>query len=489
MAEKASYPQWVLDQKKPGTEVRRIRGFYYLYEAKCVYDKETKRGRKVTGKYLGRITEADGLLSPRAKKPAAVGKIESDKEYGVTALYEALMPEYSDLLKKHFPEDWQTILAMAYCRLVKQSSMKMMDFNFSGSYMSELLPEANLSGDYLTKHIRKIGIKREAIVNFCREFRTLNDNIIFDGTDLLSESSRMSLPKFGKSKPGSYENLINLMFVYSVGAQVPVYYRIMPGDIKDVKSFSLCFKESGIKDATAIIDKGFYSKKNIKMLEDAGMRFIVPLKRSDRGIDYGPVMAGGISGMEGHFAFEGRNIWYYRRTVEGHDMFVYLDTRLREKESDDFLSRVESNLEKKPEKRDESYTEEAYKDKYATFGTLAIITNSGKEPKDVYVDYKSRCNVETMIDTFKNVLDIDHSYMQDEHALEGWMFSNYIALHWYYKIYQLLARTELISRYSPMDIIDFLQETRKIKIDGQWYMKEATAKTAKVLKKMGLDLK
>ncbi|MCH3942016.1 MAG: hypothetical protein LKK16_05825 [Bacteroidales bacterium] len=38
--------------------------------------------------------------------------------------------------------------------------------------------------------------------------------------------------------------------MYSVGAQVPVYYRIMPDDIKDVKSFSLCFKELGIKDAT-----------------------------------------------------------------------------------------------------------------------------------------------------------------------------------------------------------------------------------------------
>lgn len=200
-------------------------------------------------------------------------------------------------------------------------------------------------------------------------------------------------------------------------------------------------------------------------------------------------MAGGISGMEGHFSFEGRNIWYYRRNVDGHDMYVYLDTRLREKESDDFLRRVESNMEKKPENRDESYTEETYRDKYSTFGTLAIITNSAKEPKDMYVDYKSRCNVGTMIDTFKNVLDIDHSYMQDEHALEGWMFSNYIALHWYYKIYQLLARTDLISRYSPMDIIDFLQETRKIKIDGQWHLKEATAKTAKVLRKMGLDLK
>jgi len=93
-----------------------------------------------------------------------------------------------------------------------------------------------------------------------------------------------------------------------------------------------------------------------------------------------------------------------------------------------------------------------------------------------------------MIDTFKNVLDADRSYMQDEHALEGWMFANYIALHWYYKIYQLLVKTDLITKYSPMDVLDFLQEIRKVKIDGVWYQKEATAKTGKILKKLGLNI-
>lgn len=488
MAE-SSYPQWVQNQKRPGTEIRKIRGFYYLYEAKCVYDKEKKCGRKVTGKYLGRITEAEGLVVPRPKKVVgSVGKIESDKEYGVTALYNAVMPEYGELLKTHFPDDWQTILAMAYCRLTRQSSLKMMDYHFSGCYMSEILTGAKLSGDSLTKHIRKIGIKREAIVGFCREFKAQNDNIIFDRTDLLSESGKMSLPKFSKSKQGCYENLINLMFVFSVGTQVPVCYGILPGDIKDVKSFALCFKESGIKDATAIIDKGFYSKKNIEMLEGAGMKFIIPLKRSDKSIDYVPVMAGGISGMEGRFSFEGRNIWYYTRDVDGRKMCVCLDARLREKTSDDFLKGVERNTEKKEADRDALYTEETYREKYTTFGTLAVITNSDKGPKDVYTDYKSRCNVELMIDTFKNLLEVDHSYMRDEHALEGWMSSNYIALHWYYKIYQLLAKTGLISQYFAMDILDFLQEIRKIRIDGNWYLKEATAKTSKVLKKLGSNL-
>jgi len=169
-------------------------------------------------------------------------------------------------------------------------------------------------------------------------------------------------------------------------------------------------------------------------------------------------------------------------------MHVYLDTRLREKESDDFLKRVERNAEKKKADRDALYTEETCRDRYATFGTLAVIINSDKATDDVYTDYKSRCNFELMIDTFKNVLEVDHSYMQDGHALEGWMFSNYIALHWYYKIYQLLARSGLIAQYSAMDIPDFLQEIRKIRIDGQWYLKEATVKTGKVLKKLGLDL-
>ena len=43
---------------------------------------------------------------------------------------------------------------------------------------------------------------------------------------------------------------------------MPVYYRIMPDDIKDVKSFSLCFKESDIKDATA---------KNANVLKKMGL--------------------------------------------------------------------------------------------------------------------------------------------------------------------------------------------------------------------------
>ena len=68
-----AYPEWVEKQRRPGTNISCIRGKYYLYEASSVWDKEKGRARKVTGKYLGRITE-DGLIPPKEKKPDEIGE-------------------------------------------------------------------------------------------------------------------------------------------------------------------------------------------------------------------------------------------------------------------------------------------------------------------------------------------------------------------------------------------------------------------------------
>jgi transposase len=70
--------------------------------------------------------------------------------------------------------------------------------------------------------------------------------------------------------------MINLMSIFSVKLQTPVYYRLLPGNIKDVSEFKICLQESGIKDATVIIDKGFASASNIEALEKESLQFIIP---------------------------------------------------------------------------------------------------------------------------------------------------------------------------------------------------------------------
>lgn len=62
-----AYPEWVEKHRRKGTNISCIRGKYYLYACTSKYDPVKKRARKITGEYLGRITE-DGLIPPKKKK-------------------------------------------------------------------------------------------------------------------------------------------------------------------------------------------------------------------------------------------------------------------------------------------------------------------------------------------------------------------------------------------------------------------------------------
>ena len=117
-----------------------------------------------------------------------------------------------------------------------------------------------------------------------------------------------------------------------------------------------------------------------------------------------------------------------------------------------------------------------------------MLHNTDKDPEKVYINYKSRNQIEEMIDVMKNILEADKSYMQNEQALETWMFINHITLHWYYKIFQLLADYNLTKKYAPMDFLMFLKETRKVKVNSKWYTAEITNKTEKLLRKLNVDI-
>jgi transposase len=210
----------------------------------------------------------------------------------------------------------------------------------------------------------------------------------------------MDLPKFSKSKFGAYDDMINLMCLFSARQQIPVYYRLLSGNIRDVSAFRLCLLESGVKDAIVIVDRGFASEKNIKALESEDLRFIIPLPRNSSYINYGKMKTGDKSLFEGYFRYQGRYIWFYSCQVdEEKRVFLFLDEELRNREENDYLNRIENKTQ--------DYSIEKFHGKRHAFGTVAIIENTGKKAEDVYCHYKSRGEVETMIDALKNILDAE----------------------------------------------------------------------------------
>ena len=476
------HPDWALACKRKGTELRFIHGRYYLYEVTSKWNPEKKRSMKITGKLLGTITETDGFVESekeRLRKQQLIVESIQIKEYGITSAINALFGDTINALKQHFPDSWQRILCLAYGRLIYRSPLKNMAFHYSNSYLSEQYCGIDLSSKSLSYFLRALGEDRQKIVEFCRSFRVSEDCILFDGTDILSHSEQMELPKFSRSKLGTYDDMMNLMCIFSVKLQEPVYYRLLPGNIKDVSAFKLCLQESGVKDAIIIMDKGFASQGNIEELENNELKFIIPLHRNNGLISYEKIQGGDKSLFDGYFKYEGRYIWYYTVSVdEKKSVIVFLDDELRSREQKDYLDRIEKKLV--------DYSIDKFHEKQYRFGTLAIIQNTGKVPADVFADYKTRGDVETMIDALKNIVEADRTYMQNEQALEGWMFINMIALKWYYTLLNLLKKNKLNKKYSPMDFLLFLSEIKKIKINSQWYDAEIIKNTRDLLKSLNI---
>ena len=437
---------------------------------------------KITGKLLGSITEKDGFVESdkgRLRRQQLQVERVQVKECGVTYAIGTLFSDTLNALKQHFPDSWQRLLCLAYARLVHRSPLKNMGFHYSASYLSEQYCGIDLSAKSLSYFLRELGEDRQRIVKFCRSFKIPEDCILFDGTDIFSRSEQMELPKFNRSKLGSYEDMMNLMCIFSVKRQQPVYYRLLPGNIKDISAFKLCLKESGVKDAIIVMDKGFASQSNIEELENNGLQFIIPLQRNNALINYEKLQSSDKSLFDGYFKHEGRYIWYYTVSIdEKKSVTVFLDEQLRSREQKDYLDRIENGVL--------DYSIDKFHEKHCRLGTIAIIENSGKDPGDVFGVYKTRGDVETMIDALKNIVEADRTYMQNEQALEGWMFINMIALKWYYTILNLLKKNGLNKKYSPMDFLLFLCEVKKVKINDQWYDAEITKATRKLLHSLNI---
>jgi transposase len=479
MRTKTEYPSWVLAQKRTGTEIKYINGHYYLYEIKGQWDKIKKRSVKRSIKLLGKISP-EGLQANKNAIPTKVRKRIWQVEYGFVHFMQHHLQDSIKHLQTHFPTTWQTIVGMSFCRFVYQTPLKNMEFRFVHSYLSELYPNIDLHKDTLTGFMRVLGEEREAIRAYFNAFwQSDKQMVLFDASSFVSLSKKMeTFPKTGYNAHHSYDPQLNLMFVHSVEMRMPLYYRLLPGNVREVKAFALCLKEFSQTNITVITDKGFYSKENILLMQQEGICYISPLKRNNTLILYTKIVKN--EPLDGFFEFENRIIWYYSIKIENQNLYIFSDDVLKTQEKKDFLLRIQNE--------NKGYSLEKYYEKLPTFGTISLLTNGNMAAQDVFLAYKSRNDIEVLFDAYKNILHADRTYMQNDIALETWLFINFIAMQWYYITYNLLKKYNLNKSFSPTDLMDRLTEIKKINIDNQWHNAEITKGTIKLLKKLQIPI-
>jgi hypothetical protein len=472
-----NHPDWVKKYQEKGTQAVKIKENYYLYKITSVWDPKKGRARKVTEKYLGKITP-DGIVKPKQERIIEGLNNITVKEFGASNFINSIASNIIELLKENYPSLWKEIFVFSTMRLFHSSPLKNVSYYYNSSHLSDAFPDAKVSPRSLSELLFSIGMERGKMVDFMKNFVEGSEFLVIDLTHIFSLSENIISATTGHNSEEDYTPQINLVLLYSLDKLQPSFFRLVPGSIRDVSVIPVSLKEAGVKKAVIIGDKGFFSDKNIKFLDTEVLDYILPLKRNSSLIDYSPIQSGDKKNFEGHFLFEKRVIWYYERKKDDRRIIVFLDEKLKAEEEKDFITHVENK--KKPM--------DDYFDRQFKIGTIAVVAKTSFHADEVFEYLKARVEIESLFDTFKNLLHADRSYMRDEAHLQGWMFVNFVSLLLYYKIYELLINKDLLTNFSPKDVILHLSRIYKLKIEGKWILSEIPKKSRKIIEKLDLTV-
>ena len=502
-------PDWIQQFKEPHTEIKKIKNGFYKYQVAYVYNKDKKKTEKKTIRLLGKITEQEGFI-PSAKDELRRKREELPpvdiKTFGVFNLFSELLNKECASLKEFFKEEAAEImLSFSMMRWAYQTPIKRASYYHCHDFCSEYWSKISMSDRIISLNLSYFGENREKAVEWMKTLlNELSDKernfVLLDSTHALNASDNLAASAKGYNPSLDFEKQIRLMYLFSAQMKQPVYYRLINGNISDVKSMALCVKEMEIPDNVVFIaDKGFFSNENIAMMEEEKLSYIIPLHRNNSLIDYSSLLKPNFKKEMQYFIFQGRVIWYYSYQNGEHKMVIFLDEVLKIKEEKDYLSRINTHPE--------THSKDKFNERLNRFGTMAIIHNlkneavkdTGKTKRKkkgetqevfeqmVYESYKQRNEIEIMFDSYKNYLKADVSYMQNRYVMEGWLFANFIAMIAYYKLYVRLRQARLLSKYSPKDIIELSKAIYKMKIRDVWYRSEITQKIKELFGKIGID--
>ena len=184
------------------------------------------------------------------------------------------------LLKCCFPQEYQQILTMAYFLISQGEPLSHCEAWCKSHAHPHKKP---LTSQRISEILRAITTdgKQTFLSRWMNE--TLEDDCLcYDITSVSSYSVLNEYIKFGHNRDKEKLPQLNLAMLFGQKSGLPVYFQRIPGNITDVttlRNLLKSFKAMELKSLNYVMDKGFYSKKNVDELvaSRSGFTLAVPL--------------------------------------------------------------------------------------------------------------------------------------------------------------------------------------------------------------------
>lgn len=462
-------PDWVARHKAKGVAIEERNGRYYASRIHSVWDPKKNRSQKVTDEYLGVVTP-EGIVPPKHKRPRSVGAV---LDAGNMVYLERFASTLVKPLREFWPESWQSILAAGVLKLAYLDPLKRLQFRHETSYAGKLWPDAHLSKNSLTALLERLGKEWGSQRGFFELLSKAESNMAIDLTQVFSDSENISWLEKGYNAKESPHEQLQLLLLWGVDGHLPGFLKLLPGTASSAQNLVLAIQESRLKHVIVMGDKAFFSTDNVEKLEGYETHYALPLQRD---LDF--LQHPAASRYTRHSIYR-KSVQWWREYKWGERRVVhYLDKQIAAEEEAAFLRRVAEG----------KATMADFKAHRNRFGTLAILTDTGLSPQELYELYKQRREIEQAFDTLKNTLEGDKTWMQDRVSFQGYLFILFIALHLYSQAIEHLRSKGLLEKYSVHDVLIALSKVCVVDLDGKEALAEVTKSTRRVIKELEVPI-
>ena len=347
--------------------------------------------------------------------------------------------------------------------------------------------------------------------------------ISYDSTNKNCEAGNISMVEFGAAKVDTGQPIFNYAVGYDLNNSEPLMYEKYPGSINDVSQLQFMVekvKGYGYKNIGFVLDRGYFSKENLRYMDSNGFSFIIMVKgckefireqvRKQKGTfesDWGNQIA--------EFGVYGKTVHTYVYAADTKKRYVHIyysaskaageRARLEEniQEMQSYLARYQDtdhefgpafhkyfHMHYNQETGHFVYGEPnlpVIRDELDLCGYFSIITSEKMDAKEAIGLYKNRDVSEKVFRADKSYLGNSCLRVASEEAASNKIFIGFIALIIRCRIYTALKNKakELVKKPNYLTVPAAMRELEKIEmtrqLDKVYRLDHAVTRTQKVI--------
>ena len=472
---------------RPGacTEIKKIGDNYYVYMYEAVLLPSGKWGKK-TGKTIGKIIPEKGFI-PNRNYHLFSGEEDKDDitilEYGQYALIEAVCSDVKSNLEKYFGlKRGMQIFSYASILLANGFIHKdQVGVFYEQSWLSIEYRDLSFSvgRTAINKLLDDLGRRGTRVLDYQNNMIASSERIAVDGHAIRSCSDENDLGEAGYKFSTLKEDQVNLLMGYNISTMMPVFSRMFRGSCNDKAAIKELCEVLTISGILLVVDRGFYSKSNLKMFSDNGNTYIIPIPSNE------PAFTKAMADVKytGEFCYS---------CGSKHSRIEYMKVKLSDTETAyvfrdiDENSRCIFNYTRCIELGKNGYTKEGLEKQRENFGVYVLQSNSSLKPEEIFSTYKGRWSIETFYQYIKNNADFNDLKEQDYIKEQGLAFIMLITG----QLYSSLNRAVKGLGNTTISTQDILNMARCLKMERKgntWACRNKRKKDLELLENLGFS--